>query len=144
MNFKEAKKHNRKLWKMYFNDEITFEEREAQEINIYDLVRNELDTDKDLDKFFYILFHLTNPNGARALLPDFDDFRFVDDKGEKRYWSGACALYSKLDNYHSRKLSEYLGKHKKVNWWSVRYEVIGIKEDAKAYQEWKEEKEATA
>ena len=43
MNFKEAKKHNRKLWKMYMNDEITSEEREAQEINLVDLVRDELD-----------------------------------------------------------------------------------------------------
>ena len=144
MNFKEAKKHNRKLWKMYINDEITFEERKAQEVDLVDLVTNKLETNEGLDKFFYILFHLRNPNGARALLPDFEDFKFVNDEGEKRYWAGACVLYSKLDNYHSKKLSEYLGKYKKVNWWSLTYEVAGIKEDAKKYQEWKEEKEATA
>ena len=147
MNFKEAKKHNKKLWKMYLNDEITREEEEEGQIDLADLVSNKLESDEGLDKFYFILFHLTNSNGARAMLPDWEEFKFTNKEGQKRYWQGASLLYSRLDNYHSRKLSEYLGKSNRVTWWAIRYEIAGIKEAVKEFQQWKEEakeKEATA
>tara|TARA_R100001460_G_scaffold61307_1_gene101376 strand:+ start:235 stop:669 length:435 start_codon:yes stop_codon:yes gene_type:complete len=144
MNFKEAKKHNKKLWDLYLKDEITKEEEEEGQIDLADLVSNQLESDEGLDKFYFILFHLTNANGVRALLPDWQEFKFTDEEGQKKYWHGASLLYSRLDNYHSRKLSEYLGKSNRVTWWAIHYEVAGIKEDVKEYQKWKEEKEAIA
>ena len=136
MNFKEAKKHNKKLWQMYINDEITREESEKREIDMLDLVKNKLTTDDGLDKFNFIYFHLTNSNGARNLLPDWEDFKFTNEEGEERLWHGASLIYSKMDNYHSRQLSEYLGKSSRVTWWSVKRCIEGIREDVQDYQEW--------
>jgi len=54
MNFKEAKKHNKKLWDLYLKDEITKEEEEEGQIDLADLVSNQLESDEGLDKFYYL------------------------------------------------------------------------------------------
>tara|TARA_R100001510_G_C7454068_1_gene77581 strand:- start:48 stop:479 length:432 start_codon:yes stop_codon:yes gene_type:complete len=141
MNFKEAKKHNRKLRNKYLNNEISYEEKEKQEIDLYDLVQNDLDSDEGLEKFFYMLFHLNNPKGARAMLPVSKDFTFTNHKGEKKYYWGTECLYSQHQNYHARELSRYLGKWKSVTWRDIKFHVNGIKKDFEAYKEWREEKE---
>ncbi len=141
LNFKEAKKHNKQLLKKYRNDEITSEELDERRIDLLDLVENKLETDDGLDKFHFILFHILNKNGARNLLPNWKEFDFINDKGEKITWYGSMLVYSSLDNYHSNKLSEYLGKADRVTWRNIRSTVNGIREDAEKWQERRKTKE---
>ena len=141
MNYKQAKKHNKELSRKYANDEITWDEKEDCQVDLVDLVINKLESDENLNKFHFILFHIRNKNGAREMLPKLEDFCFTDEDGNKKYWHGTSIIYSQLDNFHSRKLSEYFAKHNLVKWRDIKYTVQSIKEDVEEYKKWKKQKE---
>ncbi len=63
-----------------------------------------------------VMFHLFNPNGLVAKLPDFDDFCHGDI-----FYTGAHMLYGKHDNYYAKRLREVMGNPGRYNKWTLAH-----------------------
>ena len=70
------------------------------------------------------LFHYFNPNGARQLLPEFEEFIDGDI-----FFTGCEMLYGRHDNYHAKRLGEFVSG-KRFTWWDLNYHVAGLVADA--------------
>ena len=85
-----------------------------------------------------VMFHLFNPNGLVAKLPDFDDFCDGDI-----FFTGAHMLYGKHDNYYAKWLREVVNKPGRYSKSSLTYHLNELAKDVdRAWQVIAEKKAA--
>ena len=90
ITYKQAMSHNRKLKNRFYKDELTWEEYKEAQINIADLVRHHLKTDENLPARFKAYFHVQNPNGFGAQMPD--DMKYGYNKNVYAKYHYDCLL----------------------------------------------------
>jgi len=93
---------------------------------------------KGMTKDQTVMFHLYNPNGLVAKLPDFDDFCHGD-----RFFTGAHMLYGKYDNHYANWLREVVNKPGRYKKWTLDYSLNELADDVdRAWQVIAEKKAA--
>ena len=71
-----------------------------------------------------VCFHLFNPNGLVAKLPDFDDFCHGDV-----FFAGCEMMYGRHENYHAKWLRDVCNKEKGYTKWQLMYHLSQLADD---------------
>lgn len=91
----------------------------------YDFVTQEATSADGMTKKEAARFHYFNPNGARQLLPEFEDFIDGDI-----FFTGCEMVYGRHDNYHAKRIGEMACENKRFTWWDLNYHISGLLVDA--------------
>ena len=81
-----------------------------------DYVFNTATNTNKMTKNEIVCFHLYNPNGLVAKLPDFDDFIHGDV-----FFTGCQILYGRIDNYHAKWMRNVFQENKRYTKWQLMY-----------------------
>jgi hypothetical protein len=81
-------------------------------------------SDEGMNKNQTVMFHLFNPNGLVAKLPEFEDFCHGDI-----FYTGNHMLYGKHENYYAKWLREVVGKPGRYNKWTLAYHLNELAHD---------------
>ena len=128
MNYKQIKRHNSKEWKKY-NESLhnwTGAIYRPQTYNLGAYIEEEATSAEGMTLYDTILFHMHNPNGLFAQLPDWEDFILID---EPTKINAAHGIYAKYDNYHAKEIRDLIFKRKRLTKWLVNHHLEGLKED---------------
>ena len=94
-------------------------------------------TAKGMTKRDTALFHLCNPNGLRAQLPETDEYQIGDS-----FWTGASILYSKYSSWTVKELEKIVEAPHKVTRWEVKHIVAQLEKQVEEAQQFIAEKKA--
>jgi len=89
-----------------------------------DYVFNTATNTNKMTKNEIVCFHLYNPNGLVAKLPDFDDFIHGDV-----FFAGCEIVYGRYHNYHAEWLRGVCMKEKSYTKWKLMYHLGHLADD---------------